>query len=296
MGVSEALQVRCGSRVFRIGERTYIMGILNVTPDSFSGDGLLAQAGEREVVDLAVARAREMVAGGADLLDVGGESSRPGSDPVPLEEELRRVIPVIERLSKEVDVPLSIDTCKAEVARQAIAAGASMVNDISALRFDPEMAPVVARAGVPVVLMHMKGTPKTMQQDPHYDDVVAEVIAFLQERIAFAVGAGIGRDQIIVDPGFGFGKTVQHNLEILRRLGEMRVLGRPILIGTSRKSTIGKVLGDLPVEERLEGTAATVALAIAAGADFVRVHDVRPMARVARMADAIVRGWEPVHG
>ncbi len=293
---NQVLQIRCGSRVFRMGERTYIMGILNVTPDSFSGDGLLTQAGEDEVVDLAVARAREMVEGGADLLDVGGESSRPGSDPVPLEEELRRVIPVIARLSREVDVPLSIDTYKAEVARQAIAAGASMVNDISALRFDPEMARVVARAGVPIVLMHMKGTPKTMQQEPHYEDVMAEIIEFLRERIAFALSAGIKRGQIIVDPGFGFGKTVAHNLEILRRLGEMRVLGCPILIGTSRKSTIGKVLGDLPVEERLEGTAATVALAIAAGADFVRVHDVRPMARVARMTDAIVRGWRPWDG
>jgi dihydropteroate synthase len=272
--------LRIGRLLLEVRRRTYIMGILNVTPDSFSDDGVMD-------VDAAVARGRAMLAEGADLLDVGGESTRPGATPVALEEELRRIMPVVERLTGELDAPVSVDTTKAEVARRALRAGAVMINDVSALRADPEMAAVAAEAGVPVVLMHM-GTPGTGPGAPERD-IITEVGEFLAGRIEAAVGAGISRDRILIDPGFGFGKTVRQNLALLRRLGELRALGRPVLIGTSRKGTIGKVLGGLPVEERLEGTAATVAVAIAHGADIVRVHDVRAMARVARMTDAIVR-------
>jgi dihydropteroate synthase len=256
------------------------MGILNVTPDSFAGEGVMD-------VDAAVARGRAMLAEGADFLDVGGESTRPGAAPVPLEEELRRIIPVVERLVGELDAPVSVDTKKADVARRALRAGAGMINDVSALRADPEMAAVVAEAQVPVVLMHM-GTSGTGQGSPDRD-IIAEVREFLAGRIEAAVTAGISRDRILLDPGFGFGKTVKENLALLRRLKELRALRRPVVIGTSRKGTIGKVLGGLAVEERLEGTAATVAVAVAHGADIVRVHDVRAMARVVRMTDAIMR-------
>lgn len=283
----EPLQV--GRLRLEFGRRTYIMGVLNVTPDSFSGDGVTD-------TEMALARGRALLDEGADFLDIGGESTRPGAAPVPLEEELRRVIPVVEGLVGELDAVVSVDTMKAEVARQALRAGAVMVNDVSALRADAEMAAVVADAGVPVVLMHMRGTPGTMQQNPVYRDVVAEITAFLAERIEAAARAGIPRNRIVIDPGVGFGKTVEHNLEILRRLTEFHTLGRPILIGTSRKSVIGHVLGGLPVGERLEGTAATVSVAIVHGADIVRVHDVRAMARVARMTDAIVRCPSPSPG
>lgn len=272
----------------RFGERTLVMGILNVTPDSFSGDGLLRLP---DPVEAAVSRAREMVAAGADLLDVGGESTRPGADPVPLEEELRRVIPVVEALSAAVDVPISVDTQKAEVARRALRAGAWMVNDTSALRADPEMSRVVAEFGCPVVLMHMKGTPKDMQQDPRYGDVLGEIRAFLAERIAFARGQGISVDRIVVDPGFGFGKRPEHNLELVRRLGELRTLGCPILVGPSRKSTIGRILQNAPPSERVEGTIALCVLSAANGADLVRVHDVQAVVRAMRVADAVLRGW-----
>lgn len=272
--------LRIGRLLLEFGMRTYIMGILNVTPDSFAGDGTIG-------VDAAVAKGRAMLAEGADFLDVGGESTRPGATPVSLEEELRRIIPVVARLVGELDAPVSVDTTKADVARQALRAGAGMINDVSALRADPEMAAVVAEAQVPVVLMHM-GASSGVPGSPGRD-IVAEIREFLAERIEAAVTAGISRDRILLDPGFGFGKTVKQNLELLRRLGELRALGRPVVIGTSRKGTIGKVLGGLPVEERLEGTTATVAVAIAHGADIVRVHDVRVMARVARMTDAIMR-------
>ena len=267
---------------FEWGSRTYVIGVINVTPDSFSGDGLGSQA------EAARDQALRFQEWGADLLDVGGESTRPaslyaGSEPVTAEEELSRVIPAIEAIVGAVRVPVSIDTYKAEVARKAIAAGASMINDIWALQRDPEMAAVPADTGVPVVLMHN-------QEGTEYDDVVPDVIAALRRRVAEAVAAGIPTENTIVDPGMGFGKTAEQNLEILRRLDEFRVLGRPLLVGMSRKSTIGYVL-DLPVDQRLEGTAATVALSIAGGADLVRVHDVREMARVARMSDAVVRGW-----
>jgi dihydropteroate synthase len=286
-------ELRYGRYSLRFGERTLVMGVLNVTPDSFSGDGLLR---EDRWLEATVARAREMVAEGADLLDVGGESTRPGADPVPLEEELRRVIPAIEALVATVDVPLSVDTMKAEVARQALRKGAWMVNDISALRADPGMARVVADAGCPVVLMHMKGTPKDMQLDPRYDDVVAEVRAFLAERIAHARCHGIPEDRIVIDPGFGFGKRPVHNLELVRGLRALRALGCPILLGPSRKSTIGKILSGAPPHERLEGTIAMCVLAAAYGADIVRVHDVRPVVRALRVTDAVVRGWTDPEG
>lgn len=269
---------------FSFGERTYIMGILNVTPDSFSDGGLYFD------LDRALERAYSMVEAGADIIDVGGESTRPGSDPVPLEEELRRVLPVVERLVRELKVPISVDTYKAEVARQALERGATLINDITGLRGDPRMPEVVARFGCPVVVMHIKGTPKNMQENPTYEDVVAEVKEYLLEGIRLAEEAGLSREKIIIDPGIGFGKTVEHNLEILRRLKEFKALGQPLLVGTSRKSFIGKIL-NLPVNERLLGTVATVALSIAGGADIVRVHDVGEMKQVVQMADAVVRGY-----
>ncbi len=273
--------LQVGALRLELRSRTYLMGILNVTPDSFAGNGVME-------VESAVARGRVMLAEGADIIDVGGESTRPGAISVSLEEELRRVIPVVEHLVEELGAPVSVDTSKAEVARQALRIGAGMVNDVSALRADPQMAAVVAEAGVPVVLMHMGMRPTEQEQAD--GDVVTEIRVHLAERIEAAVAAGIPRERILIDPGFGFGKTVKQNLELLRRLGEFRALGQPLLISTSRKGTIGKVLGGLPVEERVEGTAATVAVAIVQGVDIVRVHDVRAMARVARMTDAIVRG------
>jgi len=260
-----------------LGRRTLVMGILNVTPDSFSDGGRYLDP------EAALARAREMEAEGADIIDVGGESTRPGHVPVGVEEELRRVMPVLERLVRAVRIPVSIDTSKAEVARRALEAGVHIVNDQWALA-DPEMAGVVAEAGVPVILMHN-------QEGTAYRDLMGDIVAYFRERIRRAVRSGIDREKIIIDPGFGFGKTPAQNLEVVRRLGELAGLGRPILIGPSRKSTIGRVLG-LPVEQRVEGTAAVVTAAIANGADIVRVHDVKEMVRVARMADAIVRGWE----
>lgn len=273
----------CGERELPLGERTLIMGIINLTPDSFSGDGL---AGDEEA---ALEQARGFVEAGADILDVGGESTRPGSEPVELEEELERTLPAVEALVSEFDVVVSIDTSKPEVARLAVAAGAGMINDVYGLRAEG-MVEVVAETGVAACIMHMQGEPRTMQQDPHYDDLMSEIYGFLVERVETAVAAGVRREQLLIDPGFGFGKTVEHNLEILRRLRELRSLGLGVVIGTSRKSTIGAVL-DAPVEQRLLGTAATCAVAIANGADIIRVHDVAEMTQVARMTDAIVRGW-----
>jgi dihydropteroate synthase len=256
---------------------TLIMGVLNVTPDSFSDGGKFSD------VERAVTHAREMAVAGADIIDVGGESTRPGAEPVGAEEELRRVVPVIERLR---DLLVSIDTTKAVVAEQALAAGARIVNDISALRFDPRMVEVVRDAGAGVVLMHMQGTPQTMQKNPRYDDVVAEVRAFFAERIEFGEAHGLKKSQIAVDPGIGFGKTVEHNLELLARLEEFGTLGCPVLVGTSRKAFIGKVLA-CEADARLWGTAATVAWAVAHGAHIVRVHDVSEMAHVVRMVEAL---------
>jgi len=257
--------------------RVLIMGILNVTPDSFSDGGRFLSP------DAAVKRALIMEKEGADIIDVGGESSRPGAEPVPVEEELRRVIPVLERLRGKLRIPISIDTTKAEVAEAALRAGASIVNDTSALRFDPAMASVVAEFGAGLVLMHMLGTPKTMQQAPHYEDVVREVRDFLAERALYAQSQGIPREAIAVDPGIGFGKTVEHNLELLRRLPELVEFGFPVLVGPSRKSFIGAILG-LGVEERLEGTLAACAVAVVRGADILRVHDVREVRRAADLA------------
>ncbi|MCW3095218.1 MAG: Dihydropteroate synthase [Chthonomonadaceae bacterium] len=275
----------------RTGRRTLIMGVLNVTPDSFSDGGRFF------VPDEALAHAERMVAEGADILDIGGESTRPATfatgTPLDVDEELRRILPIIHAIAARMpEVPISVDTYKAAVARQAVEAGAAMINDISAMRADPEMAVTVAEFGTPVCLMHMPGLPTALPIKPAYQDVVREVREHLMERAAAARAAGIAPENIVLDPGIGFGKTVAHNLELLRRLRELTSL-YPLLLGASRKSTIGKVLGDLPPEDRLEGTAATVALSIANGAAIVRVHDVKEMARVARMSDAIVRGWPP---
>jgi len=272
----------CAGRALPLRERTLIMGILNVTQGSFSGDGLA------DDVEAAIDQARQFVEAGADILDVGGESTRPGSDAVPLEEELERVLPVVEALAAEFDAVASIDTSKPEVARLAVAAGAGMVNDVYGLRADG-MIEAVADTGAAACIMHMQGEPRSMQQHPHYDDLMSEIHGFLAGRVEAAVAGGVRRGRLLVDPGFGFGKTVAHNLEMLRRLRELRSLGLGLVIGTSRKSTIGTVLG-LPVEERLLGTAATCAIAIANGADVIRVHDVAQMVQVARMTDAVVRG------
>ncbi len=258
------------------------MGILNVTPDSFS-DG-----GQFDDPDTAIQHALAMVADGADILDVGGESTRPGSDPVPADEEVARTVPVIQALAREdVGVPLSIDTRKADVARAALEAGATIVNDVTA-GGDPDMFAVAADADAAMVLMHMRGEPKTMQVEPAYEDVVAEVATFLESRLADAVNAGIEFERLCIDPGIGFGKALDHSLSLMKHLDALERLERPILVGPSRKAFIGKLL-DLDVDERLEGTAAAVAFLVASGAHVVRVHDVREMARVSRIVDAIVR-------
>ncbi|TAN41426.1 MAG: dihydropteroate synthase [Nitrospirae bacterium] len=262
-------------------KKTCVMGIINTTPDSFSEGGADLEPSR------AVEHALRMVEEGADILDIGGESSRPGSDPVTAEEEIRRTMPVIEALAKKTVVPLSIDTCKAAVARRALDAGASIINDISGLRSDPGMMELAASAGVPVVIMHMKGTPKSMQVNPVYEDLIAEILAYFRDSIRLATRAGISEEMIILDPGIGFGKTFDHNLRIINRLDAFRQLGRPILVGPSRKAFIGKILGNAPPAQRLEGTAAVVAASILRGADIIRVHDVREMAKVARVADAI---------
>jgi dihydropteroate synthase len=268
------------------GAQTYVMGIVNVTPDSFSGDGLAIDTLSEEVrVQQAVAQARKFVGEGATFIDVGGESTRPGAAIVSAQEEQARVIPVIKALREALpaDVMISVDTYKAEVAEQALLAGACIINDIWALRGDPAMAQVAAKHGVPVILMaNMRGYQKR--------EIVSDVVRFLSGSIDMALAAGVAWERIIVDPGIGFGTTPEESLTLLRRLGELRVLGRPVLVGTSRKSSIGRILGGLPASERLEGTAATVALSVAQRADIVRVHDVHEMMRVVKMSDAIVRG------
>jgi dihydropteroate synthase len=271
-----ATSLTIGGRHFDWGSRTYVMGIINVTTDSFSGDGLGLD------VEAAVAQGRRFAQEGADILDVGGESTRPGFQAVTPEEEMRRVLPVVERLAREVDVPISIDSYKAPVARAALKAGAHLLNDIWGFRHDPAMAPLVAELGVPAVIMHN-------QRGRDFHDVIGDIRAGLEVSLKLAEQAGIPRQRLIMDPGFGFGWAQERNLEMLRRLGELRELGLPILIGTSRKSAIGAVLGGAPAEERLMGTAATVAIAIAHGADIVRVHDVAEMVQVCRVADAVLR-------
>jgi dihydropteroate synthase len=273
---------RCGMHAFPLGERTLIMGIMNVTPDSFSDGGSFTN------VDDAVKHAAEMVADGADLLDVGGESTRPGSDVVPADEEIRRVVPVIRRLANDLpDVPVSVDTRKADVARAALEAGATIVNDVSA-GGDPAMFGVVAEAGAGMVLMHMLGEPKTMQVDPTYYDVVAEVRGFLGDRIDAALEARVGLDRLCIDPGIGFGKTLEHNLALLHDIRAFHQLRVPVLVGPSRKRFIGSLVGT-EVDDRIEGTAGAVAWCAAEGVDIVRVHDVKEMTRVVRVVDAIAR-------
>ncbi len=274
--------MNCRGKRLALGQRTLVMGVLNVTPDSFSEGGRYLK------FDSAIAHAKRMVQEGADIIDIGGESSRPGALPVSADDELARVLPVVEWLVSETPVPISIDTYKAHVARRVLQAGAHIVNDISALRGDSDMARVVSETHAGLVLMHMKGNPQTMQQSPTYQNVISEIRFFFQERIGEAGKKGIHPEQILIDPGIGFGKTTEHNLEILRRLRDFQSLNKPILIGVSRKSFIGKIL-NLPVNDRMEGTTATVAWAIAHGADVVRVHDVKAMRRVAQMTDAIYR-------
>jgi len=265
----------CGKATFHWEERTYAMGIVNVSPDSFSGNGL-------DSVDAAVAQAQRFVTEGVDILDVGGESTRPGSSPISVDEELQRVIPVLERLIGKVKVPLSVDTYKFDIARQALDAGAEMINDIWGLKLEPRLAELAAERGTPIILM-------SNQRDKPRHNIISAVIEDLKRSIDLALDSGVPWENIIVDPGIGFGKTLEQNLELVRRLDELKVLGRPILLGTSRKSMIGSIL-DLPPEQRLEGTAATIAIGIAKGADMVRLHDVREMIRVCRMSDAIIRG------
>jgi len=279
---------RCGRSVFYWGKRTYVMGVINVSPDSFSGDGLADVEG-------AVARAERLSSEGADIIDIGGESTRPASTPISPDEELRRVIPVVEKLAHKISVPLSVDTYKLEVARQALNAGANMINNIWGLKKEPRLAELAAQKGVPIALMsNQRGTP--------CHDIMSAVISDLKRAVEQALDAGVPWENIIIDPGIGFGKTQEQNLEVLQRLDELQALGRPILLGSSRKSFIGWVL-DLtpeqrlnevasvpPGDQRLEGTAATIAIGIAKGADIVRVHDVKEMARVCKMSDALVRG------
>jgi dihydropteroate synthase len=271
--------LRCGPHALDL-TRPRVMGILNVTPDSFSDGGLFAS------VDTALRRARAMAAEGADLIDVGGESTRPASVPVSLQEELDRVIPVIEALARELAVPLSVDTSKPEVMHAAVAAGAGLINDVAALRRPGALA-AAASLGVPVCLMHMQGEPGTMQRDPTYDDVVSEVAAFLAARVAACEAAGIERGRLLVDPGFGFGKTLAHNLALLRGLPRLAALGLPVLAGLSRKSMIGALLGDVPVEGRLHGSVAAAVLAVERGAAIVRVHDVGPTVQALRILAAV---------
>ena len=274
--------LRCGNQTFDFAERTYVMGILNITPDSFSDGGRFLNHSE------ALDHAKQMVDEGADIIDVGGESTRPGAQPASLEEEYGRVIPFIEKLAPQVEVPISIDTTKAEVAKDALEAGAAIINDISALRFDPQMASLASEQGVPVVLMHMRGTSETMQHNLVYDSLISEIYSFLKERIEYAESVGIDSQKIIIDPGIGFGKSVPDgNLSIIKNLSSFKDLGKPILVGTSRKAFIGNVL-NLGVEEREEGTAATISLAISNGAHIVRVHDVGKMKRVVKMVDAVL--------
>jgi dihydropteroate synthase len=303
--------LKIGSHQLNWGERTYLMGTINMTPDSFSGDGLYKTLSKGKdhhldadknlddlVVGVALEQARRFVDAGADILDIGGESTRPGSKPINAEEEIQRVIPIIKVLAREFEVLISIDTYKAQVAQAALEAGAHMINDVWALRADPDLPSLVASYGVPIILMHNRSS--WMQAEVkdrlggryvgvEYEDLIADIKKELLESVAIANAAGIPKERIIIDPGIGFGKTVEQNLELLDKLDQIRLTGYPVLVGPSRKSFIGYTL-DLPPDQRLEGTAAAVAIGIARGADIVRVHDVEFMVRVARMSDAIVRG------
>lgn len=272
--------IDCKGRKLILGKKTCVMGILNVTPDSFSDGGLFYST------QAAVRRGTEIAQEGADILDIGGESTRPGSVSVSPKEQIARVVPVIKELAKKIDILISVDTSSAEVAEAAIKAGASIVNDISGLRSDKNLAAVIAKHKAACVIMHIKGTPRTMQKASRYKNLMKEICAWFAQGIEIAAKAGVSDNRIIIDPGIGFGKTTRHNLEIIKNLAALTKLNKPILIGTSRKSFIGKIL-DLPVEKRLMGTAASVAAAIASGAHIVRVHDVKEMVQVARMTDAL---------
>ena len=277
------------NRDIDLEEKVVVMGVLNLTPDSFYDGGRYTREAQ------ALRRVEEMIGEGADIIDVGGESVRPGAEPISLDEELSRVIPVIEKVRRLFPITISIDTYKAEVARQAIEEGAEMVNDISGLRFDPDLRKIVAGYGVPLILMHIKGTPKNMQDNPRYHSLMEEIISYLRKSIKLAEESGVDPARIIVDPGIGFGKTTAHNLEILRRLEELKSLGKPILVGLSRKSFIGNVLG-LPQEERLEGGLAATSMAVSGGARIVRTHDVKPTRRAVDMVQAILRGSDQRYG
>jgi dihydropteroate synthase len=276
--------VKLRGKALELGRRTLIMGVLNITPDSFSDGGRFAD------YERALARAFELISAGADILDVGGESTRPGSAPVPGPVELERVIPIIRAVRESSDIPISIDTNKSEVALQSLAAGADIINDVSSLRFDPGMARAAAASGAPLILMHMLGAPRTMQINPVYESVISEIIAFLEQRMKFAVKNGIERSQIIVDPGIGFGKTVTHNLNIIRDLDSFSCMDRPIMLGASRKRFIGKILGR-PEDERELGTAVVNAFGIAAGAHILRVHDVAFHREAVGLAEAVRNGY-----
>jgi dihydropteroate synthase len=272
--------IRCRQKTYPLGRRTLLMGVLNITPDSFSDGGLYLDK------EKAIAHGIKMVEEGADILDIGGESTRPGSKPLPLEEELRRVIPVIEVLAKELNVPISIDTYKSTVAQMAIDAGAQIINDISGLHFDPDLGKVAAEKDVPLILMHIRGTPETMQKDVHYHSLFSEILQYLKESIQRAESAGVDPQQIIIDPGIGFGKTVEDNLLIIKNLSEFRILGKPILLGTSQKNFIGKIL-NAEASERLEGTLSTIAIGVLNGAHIIRCHDILQAKKVIAVADAI---------
>ncbi|HIK37421.1 MAG: dihydropteroate synthase [Geminocystis sp.] len=278
--------LRIRNRVFEWGKRTYIMGILNVTPDSFS-DG-----GEYYNLDDAIAHALEMEREGADIIDIGGQSTRPGATTIPLEEELSRVIPVISSLRQHTDIPISIDTTRAIVAEKAIQAGADIINDISGATYDPQMLPTAASLGVPIILMHIRGTPQTMQSLTDYRDLIGEIKDFLLDRISQAIKHGIKKEHIILDPGLGFAKDYSQNLEIIRKITEFKQLGFPLLIGPSRKSFIGKILQQEDPKKRVWGTAAVCSYAIIQGVDIIRVHDVKPMCEVAKVTDTLFREGE----
>jgi len=272
--------IRCRKRTFTLGKQTLLMGVLNVTPDSFSDGGLFIDK------EKAFARGLKMIEEGADFIDIGGESTRPGSKPLGLDEELRRVIPVIESLAKEVDAPISIDTYKSAVAKKAIEAGAQIINDISGLHLDPSLSQVAAKENVPLVLMHISGNPETMQENIHYESIFSEIIQYLKDSIQRAETAGVDPEQIIIDPGIGFGKTVEDNLIILKNLQEFKILGRPLLLGTSRKNFIGKIL-NADVTERLEGTLSSIVVGVLNGAHIIRCHDVLQAKRAIAIADAV---------
>jgi len=272
--------IRCRKRTLTLGKRTLLMGVLNVTPDSFSDGGLFFDK------EKAIAHGLRMVEEGADIIDIGGESTRPGSKPLDLEEELRRIIPVIESLAKKVDIPISIDTYKSAVAQRAIEAGAEIINDISGLHFDQNLAKVASEEDTPLVLMHIRGTPETMQKDIHYESLFSEILHYLKDSIQRAESAGLDPRQIIIDPGIGFGKTVEDNLLIIKNLYEFRILGKPILLGTSRKSFIGKIL-NTGAGDRLEGTLSSIAIGVLNGAHIIRSHDVLQAKKAIAVADAI---------